>query len=95
MTATTLQWVTFAGFIVLAFIGAWATRYPSVRPWGLGGLSWALNNILFYTAYLIIGDGVLTPFLINWSAVTRLHGIFLAAGGLVVAVLARRGVGHD
>ena len=92
---TALQWVTFGGFIVLAFIGAWATRYPTVRPWALAALTWAINNIGFYAAYLIIGDGTLTPFLIGWSAVTRLHGQILAAGALLVAVLARRGVGHD
>jgi len=85
MSGTAVQWVTFAGVIGLAFIGAWA----------LAALTWAVNNIGFYAAYLIIGDGTLTPFLIGWSAVTRLHGQILAAGALLVAVLARRGVGHD
>ena len=90
MTATTLQWVTFAGFIALAFIGAWATRYPTVRPWAWAALTWAVNNAGFYTMYLIVEQGVQTPLVFNWSIVTRLHGQILAAGALLIAVLARR-----
>ena len=87
---TALQWVTFAGFIGLAFIGAWAIRYPTVRPWALAALTWAVNNAGFYTMYLIVEQGVQTPLVFNWSIVTRLHGQILAAGALLIAVLARR-----
>lgn len=87
---TAMQWMTFAGFAALLAVSLWAGwRRPSVRPWALGVFMWAANNCGFYTVYLIIGDGVLTPFLIEWSALTRMHGIFLTAGALLIAAAKR------
>ena len=85
-SGTALQWATFVAFAMLAVVSVWAARArPAVRPWAMGILLWALNNCAFYTAYLIIGRAVLTPLLIEWSALTRMHGIFLAAGALLIA----------
>lgn len=93
-SGTALQWAAFVGFALLAVVSLWAARArPAVRPWAMGILLWALNNIAFYVAYLIVLQSVVTPLVPQWSAVTRMHGIFLAAGALLIA--AGKRAGHE
>lgn len=85
MIGTPLQEWTMVAYGLLAVVSVMAMKRRVMRPWAAAGLSWALNGFLFYAVYLIVFDGVLNELLISWSAITRLHGILLAAGGLLVA----------
>lgn len=85
MSGTPIQQATFLSYGLLALVSFLAMRRRVLRPWAAAGLSWALNGFLFYVAYLVFNNGVLDAWLVDWSAVTRLHGIFLAGGGLLAA----------
>lgn len=92
MNGTQLQYVTLTAYVLLAIVNVTAMRRRAVWPWAAAGLSWAMNSTLFYLSYLVLNDGVLNEWLISWSAITRLHGILLAVGGLLVAARAGGGV---
>ncbi len=85
MSGTVIQQATLVSYGLLVVASLLAARRRVARPWAAAGLSWALNGFLFYVAYLVVNNGVLDAWLVDWSAVTRLHGIFLAGGGLLAA----------
>jgi len=88
---TPTQGITLAGFMALMGVCLWAgwVSRPA-RPYALAILLWAMNGTVLYVWYLFFNGAVIDDRTIAWSAMTRLHGILLAAGGLIIAVIKGR-----
>ena len=89
-TATALQWLNLALFLLLGGTAAALFRAPSIRPWATAIILWAANNVVFYLVVLF-AKGLFTSGALNeWSAVTKLHAVTTAWAMLVIASRGRK-----